>query len=213
MPTATAAKCLLRLCTLAFLLPCVAAQGQESALQLYDVELVIFRVNNPSGTTEDWALEEARAKTTLPQNAESEENTPPSAEPAPPAAVPPTAESSVQPLAGGPTKLTSIEAALRKNRAYTPIAHIGWTQPGFAINNPRPLALETLLPTEAAITGTSSLVRGRYLHLSLELTWMSPIDGKRYVLREQRRMRSGDKHYFDHPHFGVIALITPKEGR
>ncbi|MGB5299133.1 MAG: CsiV family protein, partial [Thiogranum sp.] len=28
-------------------------------------------------------------------------------------------------------------------------------------------------------------------------------------LRQQRRMRSKELHYFDHPRFGVIALITP----
>ena len=28
-------------------------------------------------------------------------------------------------------------------------------------------------------------------------------------LKERRRMRSKELHYFDHPRFGVIALITP----
>jgi hypothetical protein len=43
----------------------------------------------------------------------------------------------------------------------------------------------------------------------LDLTWQSA-DGKRYILREQRRMKSGEKHYFDHPYFGVVALVTPR---
>jgi len=28
-------------------------------------------------------------------------------------------------------------------------------------------------------------------------------------LKQQRRMRSKEIHYFDHPRFGVVALITP----
>jgi hypothetical protein len=28
-------------------------------------------------------------------------------------------------------------------------------------------------------------------------------------LREQRRMRSGELHYLDHPKFGVLARIDP----
>lgn len=30
-----------------------------------------------------------------------------------------------------------------------------------------------------------------------------------FRLTESRRMRSGEIHYFDHPYFGVIALVTP----
>jgi hypothetical protein len=29
------------------------------------------------------------------------------------------------------------------------------------------------------------------------------------VLQEQRRLRSGELHYFDHPRFGLIVLVTP----
>lgn len=31
------------------------------------------------------------------------------------------------------------------------------------------------------------------------------------VLREQRRMRSGELHYLDHPRFGALVLVTPVE--
>jgi hypothetical protein len=32
-----------------------------------------------------------------------------------------------------------------------------------------------------------------------------------YTLKERRRMRSREIHYFDNPRFGVITLITPHE--
>ena len=209
MLTGTAAKFSFPLCALALLLSYSAVQGQEASLQQYEVELVIFRVNNPGGTPEDWALEETKAKTSLPQNAEPEETTPTSTEAAPPA-VPPAAESSVQPLAGGPTRLTSIEAALRKNRAYTPVAHIGWTQPGFARNAAKYLSVTSLVPASSGLQGQIALSRGRYLHLTLDLVLDSQGESAQsYVLRQTRRMRSNERHYIDSPKFGVIAVITP----
>lgn len=32
------------------------------------------------------------------------------------------------------------------------------------------------------------------------------------LLKEQRRMRSGELHYFDHPRFGLIVQVTPVSG-
>jgi hypothetical protein len=102
---------------------------------------------------------------------------------------------------------------LTKGKTYQPIAHIGWTQPGFPLDNAPMFSLQSyfpgFLPDNIALSGQASLAKGRYLHLLLEITYQAP-DGQRYVLREQRRMRSTEKHYFDHPYFGVIALITPR---
>jgi hypothetical protein len=114
-------------------------------------------------------------------------------------------------LESGRLKLTPIAAALKRSRGYQPLAHIGWTQPGFGLESPRPLGIESLVSSDSGVTGTVTLTKGRYLRLTLDLVWQSPVDGKRYVLREQRdRMRSTEKHYFDHPYFGVVAIITPK---
>jgi hypothetical protein len=33
--------------------------------------------------------------------------------------------------------------------------------------------------------------------------------GPRYVLTAERQTRSGELHYFDHPAFGVLVMITP----
>ncbi len=33
------------------------------------------------------------------------------------------------------------------------------------------------------------------------------------VLQEQRRLRSGELHYFDHPKFGLVVLVTPVTAR
>jgi hypothetical protein len=190
---------------------CSSLVAQDSTLQQFDVEIVLFRVNNPSFTQEDWALEETRAKAKLPPSAAADgEEAPPPPDTGAAVTVTQASESSIQPTSMAQFKLNSVENSLRRSRAYSPLAHVGWSQPGFAMNNPRPLALESLLPPDAGVTGTVSMVRGRYLHMTMELNFVSPVDGKRYVLREQRRMRSGEKHYFDHPVFGVVVLVTPK---
>jgi len=183
-----------------------ASFAQDTALQQFEVELVIFRVAAPSGSPEDWALEELRAKSSLPATRDTEELATPGTGAA---ATTLGSDSSIQPLESGHLKLAAIEGALKRNHSYQPLAHIGWTQPGFALTSPRPLGIENLVPRDTGISGTVTLTRGKYLHMVLDLTWQSP-DGKRYVLREQRKMRSGEKHYFDHPYFGVIALVTPR---
>ena len=37
----------------------------------------------------------------------------------------------------------------------------------------------------------------------------APYTAPVYALREKRRIRSRVLHYFDHPHFGMIATVTP----
>jgi hypothetical protein len=108
-------------------------------------------------------------------------------------------------------KLTAIEDALRRSRAYQPVAHIGWTQPGFARNAAQYLSLDSLVPGSSGLQGQVALSRGRYLHLTLDLVLDSTAtgDGQRYVLRQSRRMRSNERHYIDSPKFGVIAIVTP----
>jgi len=188
--------------------------AQDTALKPYDVELVVFRVTNPTGSPEAWTLEETRAKGSLPATGEPDEpgSASTSSTTAPTAALVTAVgnESSIQPLESARYKLTGVEATLKRSRSYQPLAHIGWWQPAFPRETPRPVGIENLVGASTGITGTVTLTRGtRLLHLELNLTYQAA-DGQRYVLREQRTLRSGDKHYFDHPYFGVIAVVTPK---
>jgi hypothetical protein len=73
----------------------------------------------------------------------------------------------------------------------------------------------------SGIEGNVRLILERYLHLDVNLLLMSsrgtggavysdgPGSVPVYELREQRRIRSGELHYFDHPRFGMIARVTP----
>jgi len=69
------------------------------------------------------------------------------------------------------------------------------------------------------VEGTVRVAVERYLHLYLDLKLVdttltlnadfSDYDLPEFRLNQHRRMRSKELHYFDHPKFGVIALITP----
>jgi hypothetical protein len=181
-----------------------AQQAVTPGLQSYDVELVIFRSLKPKASPEQWGLEAAAAgqRLTIPQDDQvpfiTSEGTPPAI-----ATYPSVPEDRL--------KLTAVVDALRRSRDYQPIAHIGWTQPGYPRDAARFLPVNSLLPASSGVMGQIGLSRGRYLHLTIDLVLDQ--DGERYVLRQTRRMRSNERHYIDHPNFGVIAVITPvKEG-
>ena len=177
---------------------------------MYDVELLIFRNLTDRETPENWGVEASSAEQRL--AIPDDEPTPFSGtEPAPAA---PTA--TFPSLPGAKMKLTAIAEQMRRSRGYQPIAHVGWTQPGFARNAAKYLSVSSLVPGSSGLHGQIALSRGRYLHLTLDLVYDSPSSGgeggSRYVLRQTRRMRSNERHYIDSPKLGVIAVITPSGG-
>ena len=105
--------------------------------------------------------------------------------------------------------MTALAAQLGRSRAYKPIAHFGWSQVGTPLNATTPLPLGDLLPA-GNLSGSTALALGRYLHLTLDLSFQPEGSTQAYVLRQTRRMRSRERHYIDHPTFGVIALVTPQ---
>jgi hypothetical protein len=196
-----------------FLLAIVAAAAltsasaqQTTALVQYDVELVIFRTLSANASPEDWNMEAAAAgqRLAIPDDEPSPFAT--SAPPPPPTTTFPT-------LPAAKFKLTAVTDTLRRSRAFQPLAHFGWTQPGYPRDAAKYLSINSLVPASAGLVGQVALSRGRYLHLTLDLVYDAPgADGassQRYVLRQTRRMRSNERHYLDHPRFGVIALVTP----
>lgn len=182
-----------------------SAVAQQSApIQSYDVELVIFRNLGERETPESWGVEAADSDQQLDIPDDESEPVTPLTVAAPPVASYPA-------LPAAKMKLTAIEETLRRSRAYQPLAHIGWTQPGYARNEVRYLPVSSLVPASSGLQGQIALSRGRYLHLTLDLVLDGSAtgDGSSYVLRQTRRMRSNERHYIDSPKFGVIAIITP----
>ena len=113
-------------------------------------------------------------------------------------------------------KLTAAFDTLKRSRNYQPLAHFGWTQPGFPRDSAKYLPISTMVPAGSGLVGQVALSRGRYLHLTLDLVYDAPGAAgeptQRFVLRQSRRMRSNERHYMDSPRFGVIAIVTPSAG-
>jgi hypothetical protein len=183
-----------------------AVAQQSAGLTSYDVELVIFRTLSAKASPEDWSLEAGLASQHLAVTGEDAQGTETVVAPPPPPTTPPL---TFPALSSSKFKLTGIADALKRNRNYQPLAHFGWTQPGFPRGEPKYMSIDGLVPAGTGLSGQIALARGRYLHLTLEIALDSPEDGTRMVLRQTRRMRSNERHYIDHPKFGVIAIITP----
>ena len=181
-----------------------AAAQQAPSVQSYDVELLIFRNLSGRDTPENWGVEAAGSgqRLAIPDDEGIAEAPAPTA---------PTATFPALPAAK--MKLTAIEDTMRRSRAYQPLAHVGWTQPGFGRNSAKYLSLNSLVSNASGVQGQIALSRGRYLHLTLDLVYDTSATAgeapQRFVLRQTRRMRSNERHYIDSPKFGVIAVITP----
>ena len=183
-----------------------ASAQQATPLQSYDVELVIFRSLHPNASPEEWSQESSAAGQRL--SIPDDEPSPFAAnEPAP------VATATFPALAASKYKLTAIADTLRRSRNYQPLAHFGWTQPGYPRGDAKFLPINSMVPAGAGLLGQVALSRGRYLHLTLDLVYDAPGAAgeptQRFVLRQSRRMRSNERHYIDSPRFGVIAIVTP----
>jgi hypothetical protein len=117
-------------------------------------------------------------------------------------------------------------ARLNTLGAYTPLLHVAWSQAALAEDQAKPFDLGFLGVMQPS--GTVQLHQSRFLHLTLDITLQNDyryrqapmIPGEYRPLREfmrppqfrlatNRRVRSGELHFFDHPAFGVLITIRP----
>ncbi len=122
--------------------------------------------------------------------------------------------------------------ALKRATIIRPVFHGRWRQPVPERDSPKPILVsfnssdspKILEKQFSKIEGIMHLTAKKFLHLNFQLWYhadglgMSPLSlpgrqqknsggGKYMELKETRRMRSGELHYFDHPKFGIIANI------
>ncbi len=126
--------------------------------------------------------------------------------------------------------LHDVRNALRRSARYRPFLHVGWRLPGLPHGVARPAHVSPRLGnsgTDAAehdgvehpaVQGTVTVSLARYLQVDVDLLYRRPESGEdaasntaptRFRLVSERRMRSRELHYIDHPLFGVLILITP----
>ena len=117
-------------------------------------------------------------------------------------------------------QLTDLENRLRASGTYVPLAHAAWSQTASSWGTRAGFAVQRLGLNVQGLSGTVFLERGQFLHLGMSLTYAMPspppglgaAPDTPFTLSESRRVRFYERSYFDHPAFGVIALVTPLQG-
>ena len=175
-------------------------QAVSAGPPVYDVEIIIFRNNAKSDAGEQWTAQATGDISPTPvysQDAFTE-------------------------LSPSQYQLNDVRGGLRNSSGYSVLLHRAWRQVGYDAAHAVPYPIHSLAENgRDRIEGSVTLVRERYLHLDVDMVLMtasraSPAlysDGEgstpAFHLQEKRRVRSRELHYFDHPRFGMIAMVTP----
>ena len=96
-------------------------------------------------------------------------------------------------------------------RRYDIIAAGSWHQPLPPREQPQPLVVQvgTMDSTRRyPLEGLVSVTLGRFVHLRVLFEYRLA-DGGIALVAEQRRMRSDEPHYLDHPAIGILARVDP----
>lgn len=169
--------------------PVVAAQTSAS---LYNVEVVVFRMNGPrEGERGAAPLRSAAGESS---NVETGGGIAQAAR-----FVGPLPAAKLQ-LSGARQKLVAA--------GYRVLAHTGWTQTASSWGSRSGLPIARLGVQAPGLSGEFLLERGALLHLGMNLTYVTDA-GVTHQLSEIRRVRFNEKNYYDHPGVAVIAVVTP----
>ena len=114
----------------------------------------------------------------------------------------------IEPMGDESLSLKDVARKLARSGRYTPLTHQGWRQPTMDKTQALPVTIDT-----GPVRGTIRLYVARYLHAEAHLVFENPSAAAeaQFELKESRRMRSGELHYFDHPVFGMLLRATPYE--
>ena len=135
---------------------------------------------------------------------------PPAAAPAGPLPQLATITGRVELLTEADWQLGALEAGLQRRGGFHLLAHTAWA--AIVPPNGRTTAqLEDLLTAGTGLAGTVSLQRSQYLFLGVDVDYVAP-EGATYALRERRRIKFNERHYFDTPAIGVVAEVRPGRG-
>jgi hypothetical protein len=186
--------------------PAQVAPDQAPSGPAYDIEIVIFRNQAALGQPENWADETTASATTVAGGETTSGSGP--------------AGKLLTVLPTSNYRLTAIESRLRSSGTYLPVAHAAWVQTASAWGTHAGFPLESLGINVPGLSGVIFLERGQFLHLGMELNYtmqdpppgLNAPPGATFVMNETRRVRYFQRNYYDHPAFGVIALVSPARG-
>lgn len=98
--------------------------------------------------------------------------------------------------------LNDAEQKLKASGAYRPLVHAAWAQTPSPWGSRSGLPLSRLGAEGEGLSGAAYLERGQYLHVGFNVTYNGA------TISEIRRVRLGEKTYFDNPNFGILAVVT-----
>ncbi len=121
--------------------------------------------------------------------------------------------------------LASEDGRLQRSNVYRVVFHRAWIQPVPDRDQLRPMLIQIREPSDGrtahrrdsrryaralSAPRRATLVRGDMRIRRRRRRIRCDAEEPRYMeLREQRRMRSGELHYLDHPKLGVLARVDP----
>jgi hypothetical protein len=181
-----------------------AAQDATATANVYNIEILIFRATQSLGGAENWNVQATRNYGTQDETGNSARGV----------------GRFVSVLNSSQFQLTPLENKLRSTGLYAPVAHVAWSQTASDWGTRAGFTVQKLGIDAPGLTGTVFLERGQYLHLGMALSYAPPnppagvgaAPGTTFNLSESRRIRFYERNYYDHPGFGVIALVTPAQG-
>jgi hypothetical protein len=86
------------------------------------------------------------------------------------------------------------------------LGHAAWAA-NVPANGTLAANVDEVLPG-TGLSGAVAVQRGQFLFLRVELDYATP-EGRVYQMRERRRVKFNERHYFDHPALGVVAVVSP----
>ena len=173
-----------------------AAQNAPSGT-VYTIELIVFRNQTGSGGAEDWSVKPQARRPDQPDS--------------------PVTGRFVAAVPAAQFQLTDVAARLRNTPNYQPIAHFAWQQTASSWGSGAGFTVAKLACNVPGLSGIIFLEAGTYLHLGMTLNYQSSnpptglgaAPGTTFMMSESRRIKRYERNYYDHPAFGVIALVTP----
>ena len=108
-------------------------------------------------------------------------------------------------------RMTDEAKRIEDSKEYKILLHTAWRQVGLDKSAAFPVHITSNTDSGSYIEGDFVFVMSRYLHISGDFTfYKTTSDGfVPYPIKFNRRMRSRETHYLDHPLIGVIVLATP----
>jgi hypothetical protein len=174
------------------------AEAQTAPSQrVYNVEIIVFRNMSGAGGPEDWSVKPVARGADKPDA--------------------PVIGKFVQSIAAAQFQLNDVARKLQNTSNYQPIAHFAWQQTASSWGSRAGFTVAKLAGAVPGLSGNIYLESGDLLHLGMSLSYqtsnppesLAAAPGTVFNMNESQRVKVDKLSYFDHPAFGVIALVTP----